>query len=74
MVVTSCQAVIMMYKRVYLIFAIKMPRVAEVGAFCDPYSVSLGVAMKYKRVYLIFTTKIPGIAEAHLFSICKGPW
>ena len=29
--------VAMMYKRVYLIFTTKIPGVAKVAAFCDPY-------------------------------------
>ena len=34
---TGRQEIAMMYKPVYLIFTTKMPRVAEVAAFCDPY-------------------------------------
>ena len=36
-VVTGCQGVAMMYEPVYLIFTTKMPGVAEVAAFCNPY-------------------------------------
>ena len=45
-VVTGCQGVPMMYKPVYLIFTTKMPGVAEVAAFCDPY-------------YLVSNCKVP---------------
>ena len=45
-IVIGSQGVAMKYIPVYVIFTTKMPRVAEVAAFCDPY-------------YLVSNCKVP---------------